>query len=105
MQTVIMSETDRFRAATLAYKSGQTVKQAATSVGLKYGRLRKFLAEAGILRPQSETFQRSGDPTPEELIQRRDAIKNAWTAEEREKRRVGRGRYIVNANVFEGAAA
>lgn len=74
------------------YLSGMSVWR----VGLKYHWLRKRdVREAleGIVRPKNT--QRVTDPSPEELAERREAVKASWTAEVASRRWVGR--YLARA--------
>lgn len=61
------------------------------AVGEKYHWLRKRdirQALEGIVRPKN--FQRTSDPSEEELVARREAVKSQWTAEVASRRWVGR---------------
>lgn len=72
-----------------AYLSGLSLME----VQLRYRaiprhKIRRLLKEHEVMRDAK--CKRSDDPSPAELIQERDRIKNSWSAEEASRRWVGR---------------
>lgn len=95
-----MSYTEAMSRATEMYRSGATCSSASKQWRVTYHDLRNHLLKLNLVREQDEKFRAATMPTPAEIIERRDAIKAGWSAEEREKRRVGRATRVISANLF-----